>query len=79
MNYIKLDKKMRKSQIEYKIEDKYFIIRIETDPSKNDEAQKIIQASLKKYEVCINKSPGKFSIIQTYVRAYKIPAELFEY
>lgn len=79
MNYRKLDKKMRKSKIEYKVEDKYFIVRISTDPAQNDEARKIIMESLWKNETCLNNAPGKFAIIKTYVRAYKIPINSFQY
>ncbi len=79
MNYRKLDKKMRKHKIEYTVEDKSFTIKIQVEPSKNDEALKIIESSLGKREACINNAPGKFSIIQTFVKVYKIPAELLGY
>ena len=79
MNYRKFDKAMQKSGVEYDIEDKDASIRIETDPGNNEVAQKNIGTALGKDETCVNSSPGKFSVIQTEVRVYKIPIEPKEY
>lgn len=79
MNYRKLDKAMHKSGVDYNVEEKSVSIRIETDPDKNDIAQQNIEPALGKYETCINSSPGKFSVIETEIRVYKIPVEQKEY
>ena len=78
MNYSKLDKKMRKSGVEYTVEEKYLVTKIQTDPSKNDIAQKIIETALGKNEACINSTPGRFRIVQTDVRVYRITVESLE-
>ncbi len=79
MNYRKFDKAMQKSGVEYNIEDKDVSIRIETDPDNNDVAQKNIGTALGKDETCVNSQPGKFSVIQTEIKVYKIPIEQKEY
>lgn len=66
---------MQKSGVEYSIEQKDALVQIETEPEKNDVAQKNIETALGKGETCINSSQGKFSIIQTNVRIYKKPRE----
>jgi hypothetical protein len=75
MNYRKFDKAMHKSGVEYDIEETDAAVQIKTDPGNNDLAQKNIEPALGKSETCINSSPGKFSVIQTDVRVYKIPIE----
>jgi hypothetical protein len=75
MNYRKFDKAMQKSGVEYNMEQTDAAIQIETEPDKNGIAQKNIEPALGKYETCINSSPGKFSVIQTDIRVYKIPVE----
>ena len=75
MNYRKLDKAMQKSGVEYNIEETDAAIQIETEPDKNKIAQKNIEPALGKDETCVNSSPGKFSVIQTDIRVYKIPVE----
>ena len=71
MKYWKLDKAMQKAGIEYNIEEKDALILVETAPENNAIAQENISSVLKKDEVCINSTPGKFSIIQKDVRVYK--------
>ena len=63
---------MQKSGVEYNIEETDAAIQIKTDPNKNEIAQKNIEPALGKYETCVNSSPGKFSVIQTDIRVYKI-------
>lgn len=75
MNYRKFDKAMQKSGVEYNMEQTDAAIQIETEPDKNKIAQKNIEPALGKYETCINSSPGKFSVMQTDIRVYKIPVE----
>ena len=75
MNYRKFDKAMQKSGVEYNIEEKDVTIHIQTEPDKNDIAQSNIEPALGKYETCINSSPGKFNVIETDVRVYKIRVE----
>jgi hypothetical protein len=75
MNYRKFDKAMQRSGVEYNIGGTDAAIQIETEPGKNDIAQKNIEPALGKDETCINSSPGKFSVIQTDIRVYKIPVE----
>lgn len=75
MNYRKFDKAMQKSGVEYDMEETDAAIQIETEPDKNEVAQKNIEPALGKYETCINSSPGKFSVIQTDIRVYKVPVE----
>jgi hypothetical protein len=75
MKYRKLDKAMQKSGVEYDMEETDAAIQIKTEPDKNQIAQKNIESALGKYETCVNSSPGSFSVIETDVRVYKIPAE----
>ena len=78
MNYRKFDKAMQKSGVEYDMEETDAAIQIETEPDKNEVAQKNIQPALGKYETCVNSAPGKFNVIQTDIRVYKIPVEQIE-
>jgi len=75
MKYRKLDKAMQKSGVEYNIEETDATIQIETEPDKNEVAQKNIESALGRDETCVNRVPGKFSVIQTDIRVYKIPVE----
>lgn len=75
MNYRKLDKAMQKTGIEYNVEATSAVIQIRTEPDKNDIAQKNIEPALAKYETCINSSPGKFSVIETEIKVYKVRVE----
>lgn len=72
VNYRKLDKAMQKSGVNYDIQETKTTIQIKTPPDKNEIAQKNIEPALGKYETCVNSSPGKFSIIETDIRVYKI-------
>ncbi len=71
MKYWKFDKAMQKAGIEYNLEEKDALILVETAPENNNIAQENINSVLKKDEVCVNSSPGKFSIIQKDVKVYK--------
>ena len=73
MNYRKLDKAMQKSGVKYDIDGTDTAIQIKTDPDKNAVAQENIEPALGKKETCINSSPGKFRVIHTDIRVYKIP------
>lgn len=73
MNFRKFDKAMQKSGVEYDIQEKDVSIQIQTEPGKNDIAQKGIEVALGRDETCINSSPGKFSVIQTDIKVYRIP------
>ncbi len=72
MNYRKLDKAMQKSGVEYDIQTMNSAVQIKTDPDKNELAQKNIEPALGKDETCVNSSPGKFSVIETDIRVYKV-------
>ena len=72
MNYRKLDKAMQKSGVEYDIQATDSAVQIKTDPDKNQIAQENIEPALGKYETCVNSSPGKFSVIETDIRVYKV-------
>ena len=75
MKYRKFDKAMQKSGIEYDIQDMDVAIHIETEPDKNEIAQKNIEGALGKDETCVNSAPGNFSVIRTDIKVYKIPVE----
>ena len=75
MKYWKLDRIMQKSGVEYNLEEREALIQIETDPDKNVIAQDNIKSAMKSYEVLVNSSPGKFSVIQKDVRVYKTDKE----
>ena len=75
MKYRKFDKAMQKSGVEYNIEETDAAIQIETEPDKNEIAQNNIEPALGKDETCVNSAPGKFSVIQTDIKVYKIPVE----
>ncbi len=75
MNYRRLDRAMQKSGVNYDIEAKDSAIQITTDPDKNEVAQQNIEPALGKDETCVNTTPGKFTVIQTDVKVYKIPLE----
>jgi len=75
VNFRKLSKAMQKTGVEYDIKDMDAAIQIRTDPDKNEIAQKNIETSLGKYETCINSVPGKFNVIETDIRVYRIPVE----
>ena len=75
MKYWKLDKSMQKSGIEYNIEEKDTLIQIATNPDKNTMAQENIKSAMKKDEILVNSSPGKFSVIQKDVKVYKTQKE----
>jgi hypothetical protein len=75
MNYRKLDKAMQKTGVEYSVQTADSAIQIQTDPGNNEIAQKNIEPALGKYETCVNSSPGKFSVIETDIRVYKIRIE----
>jgi hypothetical protein len=75
MNYRKFDKAMQKSGVDYNIAQNDAAVQIETEPDKNEIAQKGIEVSLGKNETCVNSSPGKFSVIETDIRVYKIPVD----
>ncbi len=72
MNYRKLDKAMQKSGVEYDIQATGSAVQIKTAPDKNKITQENIEPALGRSETCVNSSPGKFSIIQTDIRVYKI-------
>ncbi len=72
MNYRKLDKAMQKSGVEYDIQAMDSAVQIKTAPDKNEIAQKNIEPALGKDETCVNSSPGKFSVIETDIRVYKV-------
>jgi len=63
---------MQNSGVEYDIQAMDSAVQIKTDPDKNKVAQKNIEPALGRTETCVNSSPGKFSIIQTNIRVYKI-------
>jgi len=71
MKYVKLDKVMQKSGVEYSLEEKDTLIQIETEPDKNDIAHENIRSAMKKDEILVNSQPGKFSVIQKDIRVYK--------
>jgi hypothetical protein len=71
MKYWKLDRSMQKSGIEYNLEEKNTLIQIATNPDKNTMAQENIKSAMKKDEILVNSSPGKFSVIQKDVKVYK--------
>lgn len=75
MKYWKLDRVMQKSRIEYNLEEKNTLIQIETDPDKNDIAHENIKSAMKRDEILVNSTPGKFSVIQKDVKVYKIEKE----
>jgi len=75
MNYRKLDKAMNKTGIEYNVEATGAAIQIRTEPDKNEVAQRNIEPALAKYETCVNSSPGKFSVIETEIKVYKVRVE----
>ena len=75
MNYRKLEKAMQKTGVEYNVQETVGSIEIKTDPNKNELAQKNIEPALGRDETCVNSSPGKFSVIETDVRVYKIRIE----
>ena len=79
MKYRKFDKAMQKSSVEYNMEETNIAILIETDPDKNEIAQKNIQIALGKDETCVNSVPGKFNVIQTEIKVYKTPVVQKEY
>ena len=66
---------MQKSGVEYDIEETNATIKIKTEPDKNEIAQRNIEPALGKNETCINSSPGKFSVIHTDIKVYKIPVK----
>ena len=75
MNFRKLNKAMQKTGVEYDIKDVDTAIQIMTEPDKNEIAQKNIETSLAKYETCINSVQGKFNVMETDIRVYKVPVE----
>jgi hypothetical protein len=75
MKYWKLDRSMQKSGIEYNLEEKNTLIQIATNPDKNTMAQENIKSAMKKDEILVNSSPGKFSVIQKDVKVYKTQKE----
>ena len=75
MKYWKLDRSMQKSGIEYNLEEKDTLIQIATNPDKNTMAQENIKSAMKKDEILVNSSPGKFSVIQKDVKVYKTQKE----
>lgn len=75
MNYRRLEKAMEKSGVEYNIQETESAIQIKTAPDKNEVAQQNIEPALARYETCVNSSPGKFSVIQTDIKVYKIRIE----
>jgi hypothetical protein len=75
MKYWKLDRSMQKSGIEYNLEEKDTLIQIATNPDKNTTAQENIKSAMKKDEILVNSSPGKFSVIQKDVKVYKTQKE----
>jgi hypothetical protein len=66
---------MQKSGIEYNLEEKNTLIQIATNPDKNTMAQENIKSAMKKDEILVNSSPGKFSVIQKDVKVYKTQKE----
>ncbi len=72
MNYRRFDKAMQKSGVDYDLQTSDKAIQIKTDPDKNELAQKSIEPALGKDETCVNSSPGKFSVIETDIRVYKV-------
>ena len=66
---------MNKSGVDYSIEQMNAAIQIETSPDKNELTQKSIEISMGKDETCINSIPGKFNVIQTDIKVYKITVE----
>ena len=75
MNYRKLEKAMQKTGVEYNVQETVSSIEIKTAPDKNELAQKNIEPALGKDETCVNSSPGKFSVIETDVKVYKVRVE----
>ena len=75
VKYWKLDRIMQKSGIEYSIEKEYPLIQISTDPAHNTVTQENIELAMKKDEVLVNSSLGKFSIIQINMQVYKAQKE----
>lgn len=71
MKYWKLDRVMQESGVDYNLQEKDALIQIETDPEKNAKAEENIKSAMKGYEVLINSSPGRFSVIQKDVKVYK--------
>ncbi len=72
MNYRKFDKAMQKSGVEYDVKEMVSAIQIKSPPDKDEIVQTNIEPALGKYETCINSSPGKFNVIETDIRVYKI-------
>ena len=63
---------MQKSGIEYSFQTAGNSVKIETLPGKNAVTQKNIEPALGKLETCVNSSPGRFSVIQTAIKVYKV-------
>ena len=72
MEYRKLDRAMRKSDIECFVDKGDMAVFIETEPEENEEARKNIESALGRNETCVNSSPGRFTIVQTTVKTWKV-------
>ena len=71
MKYGKLDRTMWKSGIEYSVNEGSAAVYIETEPEKNEVALRNIESALGRNEICVNSSPGRFSVIRAAVKIWK--------
>jgi len=75
MKYRRLNRVMQGSGVEYTIEETDIAIRIETEPSKNKIARESIERALRRDEIYVNSTPGKFNVIRTDVKVYRYPTD----